>query len=150
MLIEHVHPILLIEDEPDDASFVRRALEKSRIVNRLVVCQTAKRAKSYLEQANGDYPALALVDVHLPNGESGIDFLRWLRKQPAPLGILPVIVFTISQADQRRAEAVALKWAIYLQKPATEQGVANAVQTLGFVVTTTVAGGLTQRVIEPR
>ena len=40
MLVNRVPPILLLEDEADDASFVRRALEKASIKNPLNVCKT--------------------------------------------------------------------------------------------------------------
>jgi CheY-like chemotaxis protein len=151
MLGDRIQPILLVEDEPDDASFVRRALEKSSIVNELRVCATAREAREHLESADGDeMPVLAIVDIYLPNGESGLDFLAWLRRQPPPLGDMPTMIFTTSVEMDHKVEASALRSIIFISKPANEESLAAAAQALGFVITTTVAGGRARRVIERR
>ena len=77
MAFGRVCPILLVEDDPDDTSFVRRALAASKIANQLVVCTTAQEAREYLLSSGNEPPGLAIVDIYLPNGESGLDFLRW-------------------------------------------------------------------------
>jgi CheY-like chemotaxis protein len=148
---DYIRPILLLDDEPDDASFVRRALQRSEIVNQVIVCATAHEAREYLMTADeATLPVLAIVDIFLPNAESGLDFLAWLRRQPPPVGDLPTMMFTHSSDPDHRIEATALRSVIFLTKPATQRSIANAAQALGFVVTTTVAGGRAKRVIEPR
>jgi DNA-binding response OmpR family regulator len=144
-----IHPILLVEDEPDDASFVKRALRKSNIVNELVVCTTAREAREYIADADL-YPALVIAEVYLPNGESGIDFLTWLRHQPAPVSDIPAMMFSVSGSSGHQLEEAALRSVIFLRKPATEASVAGAVQALGFVVMTTQTGGHATRVIKPK
>jgi CheY-like chemotaxis protein len=151
MFLDRVHPILLLEDEPDDASFVRRALEKSQIANELIVFTTVQQAKQFIETANdARVPALAIVDLYLPNGETGLDFTGWLRQRESPASGIPVMMFSVSNAEKHRLEASALRSVTFLTKPVTEESLAAAAQALGFVVTTTVAGGHVKRVIEPR
>ena len=151
MLSERIHPILLVEDEPDDASFVRRALKKSNIVNELIVCTTSAEAREYLGGSTAETrPVLAIVDIYLPKGETGIDFLAWLRQQAPPLGETPVMVFTGSTRLDHKVEAAALRSVIFLTKPVTEEMMSASVQALGFVIVTMTAGGPTARVIEPR
>ena len=150
MLYERVHPILLLEDDSDDASFVRRALTKARITNELNVCRTVQEARELVELLDGDrFPALVIVDLALP-GEGGLGFLKWLRQQPPPVGTIPAMIFSVSTDPAERQEASALRAVLFLQKPASEHALTHAVQALGFVVTTTVAGGESRRVIEPR
>ena len=67
MLHQRIHPILLLEDDSDDASFVRRALLTARITNN--ICRTAQEARALLDILGGErYPALAIVDLSLPEG----------------------------------------------------------------------------------
>jgi CheY-like chemotaxis protein len=142
---------MLLEDEADDASFVRRALEKASIKNPLVVCNKAAKARDQLTRMPpGDYPVLVIVDIFLPGKESGLDFLSWLRAQPSPLGDTAAMIYSISAQSKHAAVAEALGSVVFLRKPVTEDALANAAQALGFVITTTRAAGRTERVITPR
>ena len=150
MDVGHIHPILLVEDEADDASFVRRALEKARIRNPLVVCGTAAKARGVLATPNdAERPALLIIDIFLPGKETGLDFLGWLRTQQAPLGQLPAMIYSASTESAHASTAKALGSVVFLRKPATEDALANAVQALGFVIATTRAHGRLERVITP-
>jgi response regulator RpfG family c-di-GMP phosphodiesterase len=72
---DRIHSILLVEDEADDASFVRRALRKSNIANALIVRATADEASIQLGRVDGEpHPALAIIDIYLPGKESGLAF----------------------------------------------------------------------------
>jgi CheY-like chemotaxis protein len=151
MLVPRVHPIMLLEDEADDASFVRRALQKANIKNPLLVCNNAAKARARLKRmAENERPALVIVDIFLPGRESGIDFLTWLREQPPPLGAVPAMIYTVSTQSEHTAAAEALGSVVFLRKPMTEAALADAAQALGFVITTTREGGRSERVITPR
>ena len=65
--------ILLIEDNPSDIELTRRALEKSRIANELVVVQDGQEALDYLFGSGAcpgreaaALPGLALLDLSCP------------------------------------------------------------------------------------
>ena len=143
-------PILLLEDDPDDVSFIRRALALSNIANEVVVVTTAQEAKNYLLSRSDHAPGLAVIDLYLPNGESGLDFLRWLRSRPEAFAAMPAMVFTQSGSHTHKAEAENLGSLRFVTKPVNEASLSEAVQSLGFVVMTTTDGGRLRRVIEPR
>jgi CheY-like chemotaxis protein len=151
MLAERTHPIFVLEDDPDDLSFIQRALTRANIDNPLEVRATVADARNYFTSLDGTYhPALCLLDIYLPDGETGLDFLAWLRRQPPPIRELPVMIFSVSTDEAHRMSATALRSVIFLTKPVTEAALTDAVLALGFVITTNVSGGRARRIIEPR
>ena len=150
-MIDYVHPLLVLEDDPDDVSFIKRAVNKAGIANPLVLRSRASEARQYLEKvAPNQLPALCIVDFYLPNGETGLEFVKWLRARPAPLGNLPVMMFTVSDSPKHKEEAATLSAVTFLTKPVTEQTLTDGVQALGFVITSNVSGVRAQRIIERR
>jgi CheY-like chemotaxis protein len=147
--VEHrAAPIVFLEDDPNDAYFIRHAFEKARIVNPLVRFETATSARQHFaETAPFAMPVLFVMDVHLASGETGIDFLRWLRQQRAPLGSTPVMMLSGSHSPADREEAATLGSIYFLRKPVTDEALTTAVQSLGFVITS-LTGFTTERTIE--
>ena len=151
MVVLRIQPILMIEDEADDAAFVRRALTKARIKNPLVTYTTAEQARESLQnQTPHELPILAIVDIFLPGRESGLDFLIWLREQPHPLGDMPALIYSISDSSEHVEAARRLRDTLMLRKPVTADTLSQSVQSLGFVVATTGSGARLERVIQPR
>lgn len=144
-------PIVLIEDSSADVFFVRHALQKARIVNPLLVFGSATEARRHLDASGPEeHPVLFILDVQLDNNESGIDFLRWLRAQPAPLADAPAMIVSASDDPADRKDSDLLGAAHFLRKPVTEEALTHAVQALGFVLVVTsltdvAAGRLIQR-----
>jgi len=150
-MLTHIAPIILVEDDPDDAFFVRRALEMARIQNPLSVFTSGEQACEHLRPERGTpLPVLAVLDLHLAGDATGLDVLCWIRQQPGPLGATPVLILTGSDRPEDRDEGRRLGAMLYLQKPVTEESLTRAVQALGFVITTTAAGGQTQRIVQRR
>lgn len=94
-------PILLVEDNDDDAFMIRRAFEKAQILNPLHLAHTGEQALAYLkgeglfaDRAQFPLPELLLLDLRLP-GMDGFAVLNWLRQQPA-FQQLRVVVLTSS------------------------------------------------------
>jgi CheY-like chemotaxis protein len=140
-------PILALEDEPDDLQFVRRALKKAGLANPLLTATTVEQAQR-LCTTNPTF-VLVLLDVYL-KGRSGLDFLEWLRAQPAPLGETPVVILTVSTDLAHERRASALRGSLFLGKPATEEVLADAIVAFGLVKTTVVSGGARRRWLAPR
>jgi len=96
-------PILLVEDQPNDAFFFRHAMEKEGLANPLRVAGDGQEAIDYL-QGKGKFanreefplPGLVVLDLKLPR-VMGLDVLKWIRQQPEPG---PVVV-VLSSSDEK-------------------------------------------------
>jgi two-component system, response regulator len=77
--------ILLVEDNPNDIELTKRALQKSNVLNELIVAEDGVEGLKYFfgEDGNGgcsveDLPVVVLLDINLPR-VNGLDVLRRLR-----------------------------------------------------------------------
>jgi CheY-like chemotaxis protein len=102
-------PILLVEDDRDDETLVRRALSGSGVRNEVVVVRDGGEALDYLfalgawkHRDVSEQPVLILLDISLPN-VSGFEVLRQIRADPATR-LLSVVMLTSSQ---RQADVMA-------------------------------------------
>lgn len=114
-------PVLLVEDNPDDALLTRRALDRCRTGCELVVAGTGEEALELLlgpaQEGNQARlrPVLVLLDLQLP-GIGGIEVLRQLRAD-ARTRTIPVIVLTSSRGPKDVTTCYELGANSYLQKP---------------------------------
>lgn len=141
-----MRPILLVEDDPNDALLVRETLANVNLINDIDVATTVDAAKKYV---NRRMPALIVADIHLP-GESGLDFLHWLRDQPAPLGSVPVIMMSVSTDEVHHLRASALRALIFMTKPIKREVLLDQLRGLGLLVTHIPQGEQAGLVIEYR
>lgn len=126
-----MRPILLVEDDPNDALLVRDTLEQVNLINHIEVATTAESARTFVRRT---MPALIISDIHLP-GESGLDFLQWLRDQPAPLGGVPVIMMSVSTDEVHHLRASSLRALIFMTKPIKREVLLDQLRGLGLLVT---------------
>ena len=121
--------ILLVEDNPSDIELTRRALQKIRIANELVVTEDGVDALDYLYRAQ-DLPALVLLDLKLPR-VSGLDVLRRIRMEER-FRYLPVVIFTTSSEEQDIIKSYDLGANSYMLKPVDFMQFMIAIDTLGL------------------
>ena len=114
--------ILLIEDNPSDIALTKRALERARIVNRLVVAEDGQEALDYLFGTGAyvgrdpaDIPLLTLMDLKLPKVPA-LDVLRRIRSNPKTRRV-PVVILTTSNEEQDIAMGYDLGVNSYIRKP---------------------------------
>ena len=129
--------ILLIEDNSSDIDLTKRALEKGRIANALVVVSDGQEALDYLfgmgEYAgrdSSDFPALTLLDLKLPK-VSGLDLLRRIRTDPRTRR-MPVVILTSSREEQDIAAGYDLGVNSYIRKPVDFEHFVQSVAQLGL------------------
>jgi CheY-like chemotaxis protein len=134
--------IVLVEDDPSDTFFARQALQEANVGNPLFVFESAAAARRHLVARPSEPPALLMLDIHLQGGETGLDLLRWVRRQPPPLRITPAIMLTGSHQAEHRLTGNELGILGFLQKPVTNAQLAAAVRALGFEI---LADALTGR-----
>lgn len=101
--------ILVLEDNRDLAENVQEIFEETGAA--VAICTSAEEAQTYLAHSRFD---LAIVDVRLPNGVSGLDFVPKL-KAASPHG--EVILVTGNATLGSAIEAVRHGVFAYLQKP---------------------------------
>jgi CheY-like chemotaxis protein len=113
---------LLVEDDDNDASLIRRAFVKGNILNPLQVVRNGEQAIEYLSGAGRfanrvEYPlpALVLLDLKMP-GIDGFEVMRWIRQQPG-LKALRVVVLTSSDDIRDVNQAYQLGANSFLVKP---------------------------------
>ncbi|MDY7574630.1 response regulator [Actimicrobium sp. CCI2.3] len=115
-------PILLVEDNPDDAALTLRAFRRSQVSNPMVVARDGIEALDFLfardafaDRAGQPLPKLVLLDLKLPRLD-GIGVLREIRADPRTR-LVPVIMLTSSLLDQDLDACYSLGANSYLVKP---------------------------------
>jgi diguanylate cyclase (GGDEF)-like protein len=102
--------VLSVEDDPDQASFIRAVLEAAGYVVR--ICPDPTRFEA---EAAGFVPDLVLMDIVLP-GVSGYDLARFLR-QNEKYAAVPVVFLTAENRAQSRIETIRAGGDDHLVKP---------------------------------
>jgi CheY-like chemotaxis protein len=129
--------ILLIEDNPSDIELTRRALEKARIANELIVAEDGQDALDFLF-GSGKYtgrdtshqPILTLLDLKLPK-VPGLEVLRRIRADHGTRRI-PVVILTSSNEEQDIAVSYDLGTNSYIRKPVDFTQFVHSVEQLGL------------------
>ena len=130
-MVRPMRPILLIEDDPNDVLLVRDTLQQLNLVNQIEVATSAEVARTHVTRT---MPALIISDIYLP-GETGIQFLQWLREQPPPLGNVPVIMMSVSTDRVHHMSASALRALLFMTKPIKQEVLLDQLRGLGLLVT---------------
>jgi len=129
--------ILLVEDNPDDVELTLRALEKSNILNKVVVVHDGVEALDYLF-GNGTYagrdlsvmPTVILLDLKLPK-INGLEVLQRIRADERTK-FLPVVILTSSNEEQDLINGYQLGVNSYICKPVDFVQFTEAVRQLGL------------------
>jgi CheY-like chemotaxis protein len=127
--------ILVVEDDPDDALFLKRAFAKAGVSGFHGVLPDGQEAIAYLsgEGKYGDrkvfpLPSHLLLDLKLPK-VSGFEVLRWLRSSGG-LKELPVAILSSSGESADRENAQALGIDAYFIKPTRSEDLLRLVQEI--------------------
>jgi two-component system response regulator len=124
--------ILLVEDNPDDVVFIRRAFARNNISNEVVVATDGERALEYLLPDGTQAPlrpALVLLDVNLPKVD-GLEVLRRIRDDSRTAG-LPVVVLTTSREERDIVDSYRLGANSFVRKPVSFDEFVDATKVLG-------------------
>jgi len=97
--------ILLIEDNPSDVDLMKRAFDKKKILNKIVVAEDGEIALTYLFSVVSDtkpnsprLPSVILLDLNLPK-KDGREVLKEI-KTDENLKRIPVVILTVSKAEE--------------------------------------------------
>ena len=129
--------ILLVEDDNNDETLARLALEENSIRTDLFVVRDGQEALDYLF-AKGKYssrnpselPQVVLLDLKLPK-ISGLEVLKQLRANDRTK-YLPVVIFTSSKEERDRLDGYKFGANAFVQKPIDFSEFSAAIQQLGM------------------
>jgi CheY-like chemotaxis protein len=111
--------ILLVEDNPGDVLLAQEALREGKVLNNLSVARDGEEAIDFLkkrgEYSNGSKPDLILLDLNLPK-KDGREVLKEI-KNDDELKHIPVVILTISKAEEDVVKTYNLHANCYITKP---------------------------------
>lgn len=124
--------VLLVEDNPDDVLITERALEKGATSCELFVARDGVEALDFLRKQgkfkDSPRPDLILLDLRLPKID-GHEVLAEIKKDPQ-LRRIPVIVLTVSDAEEDMVRAYDSGASGYIKKPASTVDFMKVLQTV--------------------
>ncbi len=125
-------PIVLVEDNEDDIALTRRALDRNRIGNPLLVARDGAEALDLLLGSNERCrkAALVLLDLKLPKVD-GLSVLKRLREDERTR-LTPIVLLTSSKEEQDVLSGYELRANSYIRKPVDFEQFAEAVRQIGM------------------
>lgn len=129
--------ILLVEDNPDDAGLVIRALKKHNLANNLIHLSDGAQALDFIfckgefaERQINDRPKVIFLDLKMPKVD-GLKVLQAIREDKRTESI-PVVIMTSSHEERDIVEGYRLGVNSYIVKPVDFDNFSKAVAELGF------------------
>ena len=129
--------ILVCDDDEDDRTLTRQALEDAHIANEVRFVEDGEMLMDYLHQ-RGAYagenglaprPGLILLDLNMPKMD-GREALKLIKSVPA-FHDIPVVVLSTSAHTSDIARSYQLGVNSYITKPVTFTGLVAAMNVLG-------------------
>jgi two-component system, chemotaxis family, response regulator Rcp1 len=111
--------ILLVEDNPGDVRLTQEALKEGKVCNNMHIAIDGEEALAFLRR-QGRYaavprPDLILLDLNLPK-KSGREVLTEIKEDP-DMKRIPVVILTVSKAEQDVLKSYELHANCYITKP---------------------------------
>ena len=128
--------ILIVEDNPDDETLIRRSLKKYNVKNRIDVAHDGAEALDYMFAAGdfkdrqGGNPAVVLLDIRLPKID-GLEVLKRVRADPRTKRT-PVVMLTSSDEQEDKVRSYDLGCNSYVRKPVDFEKFFEAISNLGL------------------
>ena len=124
--------ILLVEDNPGDVRLTREAFADGKLRNTIHVVTDGVQAMAFLRR-EGKYvdasrPDLIMLDLNLPK-KDGREVLAEI-KADEDLRRIPVIILTISQAEEDILKTYNLNANCYISKPVELEQFTRVVQSI--------------------
>jgi len=130
--------ILMVEDNPGDVRLAREAFKEVKVLNELHVVEDGVEALAFLRRqgkyANAVRPELILLDLNLPK-KDGREVLAEIKEDP-DLRRIPVVILTVSKAEEDIIRTYDLHANCYITKPVDLEGFMKIVRAIeGFWLT---------------
>jgi CheY-like chemotaxis protein len=133
--VDSSFPILIAEDDPNDALLLQRAIKKAGVRNRIHIVSDGEETIAYLG-GEGDYsdrgkhpfPSFLWLDIKMPK-KNGFDVLGWLQAHPK-CSIIPCIVWSSSREERDVRVAYRLGANCFFKKPSTNEEMEKIVKQI--------------------
>src|ERR1051326_5358774 len=104
-------PILVADDDENDIFFLRRAIDRARLHNPVVISRDGQEAIDYLQgsppyqnRAQFPLPGMLLLDLKMPK-VNGFDVLSWISQRPELKDLIIVVLSSSAhEEDIRKAK----------------------------------------------
>lgn len=124
--------ILLVEDNLGDVRLTQEALREGKVRNHLNVAADGVEAMAFLrregQHANAPQPDLILLDLNLPK-KGGREVLAEIKEDPE-LRRIPVVILTVSKAEEDVLKSYNLHANCYITKPVNLDQFLTVVQSI--------------------
>jgi len=124
--------ILLVEDNPGDVRLTTEVFKESKVLNNIYVAKDGEEAMDFLHQkgiyADVPRPDVVLLDLNLPK-KDGRQVLADM-KTDDDLKIIPVVILTISNAEEDVLKTYNLHANCYITKPVDLDQFVKVVKTI--------------------
>jgi CheY-like chemotaxis protein len=131
--------MLLVEDNPGDVRLTKETLKDAKVIINLSVVKDGVEAMAFLRHeskyAKAPRPDLVLLDLNLPR-KDGREVLAEIKQDP-DLKCIPVIIMSISNAEEDIIKSYNLYANAYVTKPLNLEQfakIARAVEDFWFTV----------------
>ena len=129
--------ILLVEDNPQDAELIIRAIRRQNIANPMITLEDGAEALDFIfcrgeyrDRDGAQHPKVILLDLKLPKID-GLQVLEAIKRNEATRNI-PVVVVTSSREDPDIRTAYGLGANSYVVKPVEADAFIDAMAQLGL------------------
>lgn len=124
--------ILLVEDSPADVRLTKEALKEEKLHVNLNAVNDGVEAMAFLRRqgkyTNAVRPDLILLDLNLPK-KDGREVLKEI-KNDDNLKVIPVVILTISKAEEDVIKSYNLHANCYITKPIDLEQFSKVVKTI--------------------
>jgi CheY-like chemotaxis protein len=128
-------PVLMVDDDPEDALLVKEAWKVTRFVNELRTLENGEELMDYLRRrgaysnpADSPRPGLILLDLNMPR-KNGFEALQEIKADPG-LRHIPVVVLTSSHDEPDVLRVYDLGASGFISKPVTFDAFAETMKVL--------------------
>lgn len=118
--------ILMADDDADDRFLLKAAFEDNEVPNPIIFFEDGERLLDYLSEQPGDNPPLLIfLDLNMPKRD-GREVLQALRSNK-DWNIIPIIIFSTSNAPDDIRSAYQLGANCYIIKPSSYEGLKEVI-----------------------
>jgi CheY-like chemotaxis protein len=128
-------PILIAEDDENDAFIAKRALQEAGVTCPVLFCKDGLDVQAYLCREGAysnpkqfNLPWLLMTDLKMPR-MNGLELLKWLRGN-ADCSLIPTIILSASAQSSDIQEAYRLGANSYLVKPSSYKDLVEAMKLI--------------------